>query len=188
MLRRVDIVIDHDWRGAPAGTNERVVLTLSRANNDVGCDLLVDIDAPFHGDASPSSAAGPTQGLWDFEVVELFLLGAGDRYLELEFGPHGHWLALELEGRRNIVRTENSQRAVQFEAMRSAGRWRGTARIDASLLPDDLARANAYAIHAASDARRYLAAFPSPGSAPDFHRLEHFQPFDWKALPVRRSP
>jgi hypothetical protein len=126
------------------------VLTLSRANNDVGCDLLVDIDAPFHGDASPSSAAGPTPGLWDFEVVELFLLGAGDRYLELEFGPHGHWLALQLEGRRNIVRTENSQRAVQFEAMRSAGRWRGTARIDASLLPDDLARANAYAMPAAT--------------------------------------
>ena len=33
-------------------------------------------------------------GLWDYEVVELFLLNSDtEEYLELEFGPHGHYLA-----------------------------------------------------------------------------------------------
>ena len=30
-------------------------------------------------------------GLWDYEVVEVFLLNsATEEYLELEFGPHGY--------------------------------------------------------------------------------------------------
>ena len=188
MLRPVDILIDHDWRGAPARANEGVSIALSRASAHATSDLLVQIDAPFHNDKPPTSAAGPAPRLWNFEVVELFLLGGGLRYLELEFGPHGHWLALELEGVRNVVRSENSEQAVQFGAERSEKRWRGTARVDVSLLPAGLSRLNAYAIHGADLERRYLAAFASPGSSPDFHSLEYFRPFDWDALRVRRSP
>lgn len=188
MLRPVDILIDHDWRGAPSRANEGISIALSRASPDATSDLLVQIDAPFHDDVPPASAVGPTPGLWNFEVVELFLLGAGLRYLELEFGPHGHWLALELEGARNVVRSEISREAVRFETEHSEGRWRGTARVDASLLPAGLDRLNAYAIHGTDLQRRHLAAFASPGPSPDFHRLEHFRPFDWDALRVRRSP
>lgn len=30
------------------------------------------------------------------------------------------------------------------------------------------------AVYGLGEGRRYLAAFPVPGSAPDFHRLEYF--------------
>jgi len=37
-------------------------------------------------------------------VVEAFFLGTDDRYLEVEVGPHGHYLVLQLHGSRNLVR------------------------------------------------------------------------------------
>jgi hypothetical protein len=187
----VDISINQDWRGAPAESNERVRLALSRASDPLGAarpDLFIEIDAPYHDDPPPPGAGGPMPGLWDFEVVELFLLGEGQRYLELEFGPHGHWLALELEGARNIVRTEKSSDLVRFEVERSANRWRGRARVSGTLLPTPVSHANAYAIHGTAQERRYLAWAPVPGRAPDFHQLDRFPPFDCDALRVRRSP
>ena len=39
-----------------------------------------------------------------YEVVEAFFLNSEDRYLEVEFGPHGQHIALLLDGRRNAVK------------------------------------------------------------------------------------
>jgi hypothetical protein len=36
-------------------------------------------------------------------VVEAFFLGDGDRYLEVQFGPHGHYLMALFQGNDNIV-------------------------------------------------------------------------------------
>ena len=44
-------------------------------------------------------------GLWDYEVVEVFFLGRSDRYLEVEMSPHGHFLVLKLHGARKLVET-----------------------------------------------------------------------------------
>lgn len=49
---------------------------------------------------------GSLDGLWDYEVVEVFFLGRAERYFELEMSPHGHYLALKLQGARNIVEKE----------------------------------------------------------------------------------
>lgn len=138
--------------------------------------LLLQVDAPYHGDPAPPGAPGSTPGLWDFEVVELFLLGRHNRYLEIELGPHGHYLVLELHGRRNPAATQN---VLEFRATRpeqAGGRWRGEARVPLAWLPPGMDRANAYAIHGVGAARCYLAWQPVPGDVPDFHRLEHFAP------------
>jgi hypothetical protein len=50
----------------------------------------------------------------------------------------------------------------------------GTAWLPRALLPPPPHRINAYSIHGAGDARRYLAWEPVPGEVPDFHRLERF--------------
>ena len=39
-----------------------------------------------------------------YKVVEAFFLNSEDRYLEVEFGPHGQHIALLLDGRRNAVK------------------------------------------------------------------------------------
>ena len=136
--------------------------------------LSIAVNAPFHGDPPPASPPGATDRLWEHEVVELFLLGADERYLEVELGPHGHHLVLRLHGRRSI---EQQGMAIAYEARLRGARWSGRALVPAAWLPAGLDRCNAYAIHGAGPARRHLAAFPVPGREPDFHRLECFGPW-----------
>lgn len=169
-------LIASTWNGDAALPGETVVVdaTLDDAV------LVVIVDAPAHDDPPPPAPPGRLDGLWDFEVVELFLLGDDDRYLELELGPHGHWLALDLAGARRVV---GRPAPIDFEAHREGARWRGRARVPASWLPPGLRRANAFAIHGRGPARRYLAAHPTGGEAPDFHRLASFAPIPWTSTP-----
>jgi hypothetical protein len=169
------VEVGFTWDGTPVGPDERVFLTL-QPERDV---LAVEIEAPLHGDPIPDHEPGPTPGLWDYEVVELFVAGLAPRgkptpYLEIELGPHGHHLVLDLMGVRNPIRTELP---IEYVVRRHGSRWHGSARIPWRMLPARPARFNAYAIHGVGDARRYLAMTPVPGKGPDFHRLQHFSPW-----------
>ncbi len=108
-------------------------------------------------------------------MVELFLLGEDNQYLELEFGPHGHYLALYLIGPRNCVRTDMN---LEFVAEIVGSRWRGSAKVPVHLLPPRLDRANGYAIRGVGPQRQYMAAEAVPGPQPDFHRLQYFRPIE----------
>lgn len=189
--------IETTWDGAPALAAERVQTWLERAPTG----LLFSLDAPLHGDPPPQAPPGPTWALWEHEVVELFVLGAGEgrgegeggregaggseggreggsdgggeRYTELELGPHGHHLLLRLEGVRRVV---ERMLPLDVHFSRSFGRWQARALLPWALLPAPPWRANAFAIHGLGPSRRYLAAFPTGGAQPDFHRLEVFRP------------
>ncbi len=169
------ISITQRWDGAAAAPEERVSLELELTP----AHLRVDCWAPLHGDPPPLGSPGPTPGLWNHEVVELFLFGARGSgepgaevwYLELEFGPHGHYLALQFTGRR--ARAERGPIALEYRAALEGSRWRGRALVARALLPAGLARYNAHAIHGLGPRRRYLSAVPAPGTAaPDFHQPE----------------
>lgn len=170
----LSLAIAQTWDGQPVGEDERVRLTIA-----IGAEqLLLEVDAPFHGDPPPAAEVGSTEMLWEHEVVELMLLGDEARYLELELSPHGHYLVLQLCGARNVVR---SGLELRYEASideatveRAARRWRGRAMIPLSWLPAGCARLNAFAIHGVGEARRYLAWRAPGGERPDFHRLEAF--------------
>ena len=172
-MNRAVLAIERTWDGEPAREDECARMVLARSE----AGLEIEVEAPFHGDPAPAAPVGSTDRLWEHEVVELFLLGAGERYLELELGPYGHYLALAFRGPRHI---EESRLPIRFEAQREARRWRGSAKLLASQLPPALYAANAYAIHGHGSARRYLAAHPVPGEEPDFHRIELFQPIAWR--------
>lgn len=158
------------WSGEPCRDGERVAVTLTRVPDG---SVLLSIDAPYHGDPPPAGEPGPTWALWEHEVVELFLLGDDERYTEIEIGPHGHHLVLQLEGRRKVV---DKLLPLDLALAHARGRWTCTARLEPGLLPAGPLRGNAYAIHGAGKGRRYLAWAPVPGEGPDFHRLEHFRP------------
>lgn len=138
--------------------------------------LIVTVDAPFFADPPPPDSAGSTNRLWEYEVVELFLLGAANRYLEIELSPHGHYLLLQLHGARRVVR---QGLRIDYRAEIAGRRWHGHATIPLSYVPDDIAHANAYLIHGTGEHRRHLAAFPVGGETPDFHRLESFGAVAW---------
>lgn len=163
--------IGDTWDGAPIGPEEAVDLEIHPEPDA----LVLKIDAPCHGDPPPTAPPGPTWALWEHEVVELFVLGPDDTYTEIELGPHGHHLVLQLQGRRQIVARELP---IQWTTALQGSRWRGEARLPRSLLPPGPHRWNATAIHGQGETRRYLAAFPMPGPAPDFHRLDAFVAVD----------
>lgn len=161
------IEIDKTWDGRAATPDERATVELSAAPGG----LQFEIDAPWHGDPPPAHPVGSTPGLWDHEVVELFLLGRDERYLEIEVGPHGHHLGIRLEGVRQPV---ESGLPLACRVERQEARWRGTVTLPERWLPPGLERYNAYAIHGVGAARRYLAAHAPGGEQPDFHRLGAF--------------
>ena len=165
------IEIGCTWDGQELAAAERSFLDLSMQ----GDTLEVSMEAPFGGDRAPPQPPGSTPGLWEYEVLELFLLGADQKYTEMEFGPFGHYLVLQLKGERQVVR---QGMAIEFVAERSPERWKGLARIPASLLPSVVAL-NAYAIHGTGKNRTWLAHVPVPGPAPDFHQLARFRTVSW---------
>ncbi len=161
------LCIDKTWAGAAALPAETVVLDVELTEEF----LEIRVDAPRHGDPPPAGPPGSTGELWDFEVVELFLLGTDDRYLEVELGPHGHYIVLVLHGARCV---ERMGMQIEYAVEPDLRRWRGVARVPLSLVPEGVTRGNAYAMHGLGASRRHLALYPVPGETPDFHRIECF--------------
>jgi len=162
--------IAHTWDGQPIADDEQATVRLTLSPSG----LRVTIDAPYHGDPLPPALPGPTPGLWNFEVVEVFVLGPDAHYTELEIGPLGHHLVLRLEGRRHPVA---EGLPLDISVSRTADRWHAEATLDAVHLPPRPWSVNAYAVHGSGRGRRYLAAHPVPGPQPDFHRLDSFAPW-----------
>jgi hypothetical protein len=188
----VQLVIEKTWDAEPIGPEEQVTLDLSAADHE---RLRIRVRAPFYGDVAPAGPPRSTMGLWEHEVVELFVLGAGDAsdageaggppeappvYTEIELGPHGHYLILQLRGVRQVV-PKLLARPLPLDYEASLGSadggdfWLGEALLDRALLPPPPHRINAYAIHGHGANRRHLALYPVPGDEPDFHRLACFR-------------
>jgi hypothetical protein len=172
-LRRAHWIVDRTWDGLPIDDDERarVMVELTDAA------LRVEVDAPYYGDPAPPGRPGSVDGLWEYEVVELFLVGSNDHYLEIELSPHGHHLVLALHGERRQVATGLPARV---EVRLHEGRWRAEAELDPGLVPARLHAGNAFAIHGLGEDRRYLVAHPTGGSRPDFHRIATFPTIDWQ--------
>ena len=119
----MEITIDSQWDATPrsdAATTKPAVVRLS--SRDALDGLVVSIDAPFYDDPAPVVRGSPrtdggfgggggTPGLWDHEVVELFIAQAGQPfesspYLEVELSPRGHYLCLRLAGERRVLGTD----------------------------------------------------------------------------------
>ncbi len=162
--------VNRTWGGQTLDAASHSVVTVSL--DDVWVE--VSIDAPFNGDPRPEAPAGSTWELWEHEVVELFLVGDDGHYLELEFGPFGHFLALQLDGPRSIVSTVTD---LSFSAEILGDRWRGQCRTSRLNAPQHIVRAACFAIHGVGPARTYLLSCALPGDAPNFHQPDQFPAF-----------
>lgn len=171
----VRVPIDRTWSGEPLAAEERGELLLVLACGQ----LRIAVDAPFHDDPPPPGPPGPTPGLWEHEVVELFVAGPGGddevEYLEIELSPHGHHLVLRLRGVRHAI---EEGLPLDFRAAIEGGRWRGEALVPRAWLPPPPHRAAAFAIHGTGAARRHLSSVALPGERPDFHQPRSFPPIE----------
>ena len=167
------LIVAHTWDGEPLELSERVAVVLEPRENG----LRIGVDAPFHGDPPPPGPPGPTEGLWNHEVVEIFIAGPGDPvpYTEIELSPHGHHLVLKFLGIRQRV---EGPLPLDFGAKIDGDRWSGEALVPWSHLPRAPFRGNVYAIHGTGKSRSYLAMTPLPGHKPDFHQPTVFRSFD----------
>jgi hypothetical protein len=178
---RLTLDVIHHWNGLQRAGREPAVVFELRADPS---GYLIEIDALYHFDPAPPHPPGSCDGLWQFEVVELFIATAAEpgadvnagRYLELEFGPHGHYLALQFGGYRERaggplpldyrVTTANIGEGL---------RWRAEAVVPFGYVPPAPHRLNAFAVFGVTP-RCYLAHAPATGTRPDFHRLGSFVP------------
>ena len=177
----LDFRIASLWNGGPARGDE-IVLVRVRALEGF---LLIQVEAPFHKNPAPPLPKGPCWGLWDYEVVELFVVGSLDAYTEIELGPHGHHLVLKFQKRREAF---ESELPIDYSSEIQGDCWKGEARIPWSYLPEDPGGANAYAIHGEGEQRRFLSVFPVLGPDPDFHRIEQFPAGSFPLRPPERLP
>lgn len=178
---KMEFVINTTWDGRALQVSEFVTLTFLHSLSTDG-EIVLKLEAPFYGDPAPQSPPGPLFRLWDYEVVEVFILGDGNRYLEVEVGPHGHHLVLLLDGYRSA---KVHSLDLKYEWQIVNNRWTGTVFIPAAYFPKGASKLNAYAIHGQGNSRVYSSLFPSETGKyeePDFHRLEYFQTANFSQL------
>lgn len=172
------------WNGepAPAGHGGRAALTLDGGLLSLSWDVALSREPLV-----PAGPAGFTDGLWERDCIELFLCSRkGDgRYLELEVGPAGHWLALAFSGvreRRGELRELDPELSQEVQP----GRWRGRCSLPAMLVEKHAGAAPWKGLLAAvtGDSRPHVCWPRLPGERPDFH-----QPAAWAPLlPTPRIP
>lgn len=172
-VHSVQLQIQTTWDGEPV--ESPTLIKLTKENGGLG----VEVEAKFWND--PTNPGGkeeqPFFRLWDYEVVELFLLNNEGQYTEIELGPWGQHIVLLLNKGKDL----RHSLPIAYSANRSTYRWTGKAVIDKDYLPPNITKLNAYAIHGSGENRVYEALYPAPKGAhkaPSFHRLEYFKPVD----------
>lgn len=168
------LCIQHEWDGTVLPESQWVMVDL-RLSDD---ELQIEVDAPFFNNPPPSKAPNSERGfwqLWEYEVVEVFLVGQDGAYTEIEVGPHGHHLLLRLDGPRAVV---DKMHPMVWEASIEGGRWHGIGVITRQLLPKNLERINAFAIRNVEGRRQYCCYTPLPSEQPDFHQPARFAVWD----------
>jgi hypothetical protein len=139
--------------------------------------LLIRIVAEHYDDPAPAALPGRTERLWEHEVAELFIAGCNGHYVEIEVGPHGHFLAYAFSGVR-VLADPRFPIEIQWLATSGAS-WAAEFRINRDQLPPRPWRVNAFAINGLGDKRQWLSAFEMPApTGPDFHQPNHFPSFD----------
>jgi len=154
------------WDGTPLpGLRARVLLSAERAGLRVEAGM-----AHSRTPRIPDAPRGTrVEALWEFDVVECFVVAADGRYFELELGAGGHYLALAFDApRRRVDDFARESLAVEWEQGREA--WRACCVVPRAWLPEPIARANAFAIVGGE----FAVHAPVGGAQPDFHRPHAF--------------
>jgi hypothetical protein len=165
---RLQLALERHWDGTRCrDLRHRGEVALALAGG------ALEITAGFVNQEPPRVPDAPAgtrvANLWEYDVVECFLVGEGGRYLEVELGAGGHFLVLEFDAPR---RRANEHAALRPELAFRPGqeRWRVMLRLPLTLLPPGLCALNAFAITGTS----FLAFAAVPGERPDFHQPQTF--------------
>ena len=165
-----------DWFGAPLHRTFPIVFAVSPEH----CFIAASFALPLNT-MSGTSRGEFVEGLWNFDVVELFLREDGTtRYQELNVAPNGAWWsavfsdyrkrqdAAPPQGVETHVEVSHGEQLVGFRFPRASLSVQSGFTI--------ASRANLCAVVGTSDSRRYIAFHSRKDSVPDFHLAECMQP------------
>ena len=123
---------------------------------------------------------GPHWGLWEGDVVELFLRVGDSHYFEFQVSPLGQDFELKvIEPKTNVDREFRSGMLAKTEHRAWAGEWDTSMEIDLTRLGWQGDRTtitgNAFAILGKGEPRMHYGLNLPPQEKPDFHLPEHFK-------------
>ena len=165
---QLELPIERHWDGTRCPhPHRRGALSLSLAPGALELRARFDRQDPAR---IPAAAPGTrVANLWEYDVVECFLVGAGGRYLEIELGAGGHFLVLEFDAPRRRV-NDHAGLAPAIDFREDAARWHTGLRLPLALVPAGLCALNAFAIAGGG----CFAHHPVPGAVPDFHQPQSY--------------
>jgi hypothetical protein len=165
---RLVLPIERYWDGAPCALphlHGRVAL----GARDEGIELVARLPHQPEPRIPAAPPGARVADLWEYDVVECFLVGAGGRYLEVELGAGGHFLVLSFSAPR--VRSDSHERLeLPVDFTSDARGWESRVLLDWSLVPTPIEALNAYVIARGV----HLAYGPLPGPGPEFHAPARF--------------
>lgn len=134
--------------------------------------LLITAKAPkFSVEHQPNVPTGTRfDGLWEFDVLEIFFVGEGEKYLEIELGTAGHYLVLSFDGIRRRVNDFYDKSFDHNFVRNDDGSTVSTILIPNDILPPVITRANAFVI----GGQEFLAYAQLPGEKENFHQPQAF--------------
>jgi hypothetical protein len=165
---QLTLPIERHWDGTRCrDPRRRGALSLSIVPDGLEIGASFQRQDPARLPAAPLGTR--VANLWEYDVVECFLAGAGGRYLEVELGAAGHFLVLEFGAPRRRV-NDHAELAPPVFFSEDAERWHATLRLPRALVPAGLCALNAFAIAGGA----CFAHHPVPGPVPDFHQPRAF--------------
>jgi len=165
---RLALPIERYWDGAPC-PHAHLFGRVELAAREDGLELTASLPHQPVPRIPAAPRGARVADLWEYDVVECFLVGAGGRYLEVELGAGGHFLVLSFSAPR--VRSD-SHEALRppLDFSSDAAGWRARMLLGRSLVPPGITALNAFVI--ASGA--HLAYGSLPGPTLDFHQPARF--------------
>lgn len=162
---------------APSGIGLQVTMRLHEG------ELQVDFEVRTPGPhfVNPALTGGVSHwGLWDWDVVELFLSVSDECYYEFQVSPLGQFFELQIfEPRKRFDRTFHSPGARFTASSLTPQGWCAQMRLPLQELRWDgnlrKLRGNAFAILGPPEQKTYWSLFLPQQARPDFHRPEFFQ-------------
>lgn len=142
--------------------------------------LWVSIELPAPASTTKKHALGEfIEGLWEDNVVELFLMEASGRYQEWNVSSDGAWWAMSFAAYREREPGSIQPQGVAIEIFPGAERWRAVLSVPIRSLAVQLESSTGVhvtgIVYSKDGVPTYLSSAGSPSFDPDFHDRRCFK-------------
>lgn len=165
-------VIVHDWYGTTLKKPLCWELNLGEAEG------VYSVQVPFVPRTRSVDVSGKfVEGLWEQDVVELFLAGDSGRYVEFNVSSQGAWWFMPFSDYRVRAETRCERPRVSVAIEPARREWRVELVFGLEKILAYLGRITAWhvaAIHYAPTSVTYISSRNTEGGDPDFHHFSSF--------------